>query len=130
MLDTNTCIYAIKQQPPKLIQRFKDFQVGELAISSIVYSELMYGIYNSDRIEYNLEKLNHFLNAIVIVDYDENVADFYGQIRTKLKKSGTPIGSNDLFIAAHALERKLPLVTNNQKEFSRVNSLKLENWIA
>ena len=129
LLDTNICIYLIKRKPPEVLQRFLQLSPGSVFISSVTTSELYYGAQKSQRVQTNLESLNHFLLSFRIVDYDESASFLYGELRADLEKRGQPIGPLDMMIAAHALSLDVPLVTNNTKEFERVKGLKLENWI-
>jgi len=129
MLDTNICIYIIKNKPHSVKERFQDFHIGELCISSITVSELMYGVYKSDYIAKNLNAIESFLLPFEIVEYDYNAAVEYGKIRATLEKKGKVIGNMDMQIAGHALALDMTLVTNNTKEFQRVDSLTLDNWV-
>lgn len=129
MLDTNICIYIIKNKPQTVKERFKQFEIGELCISSITVSELMYGVYKSQYMEKNLKAITAFLMPFDIIDYDYNASIEYGKIRAYLEKKGQIIGGMDMQIAAHALASDMTLVTNNTKEFERVQGLKLENWV-
>lgn len=128
MLDTNICIYIIKQQPPTVLERFMEYQVGDIGLSSITLSELRYGVAKSLHREKNAEALNEFIIPLEIAAYDEAAALAYGDIRATLEKAGTPIGSMDMLIAAHAMSQGLTLVTNNTREFSRVAGLNLADW--
>ena len=128
MLDTNICIYIIKQRPEKVFERFKACEVGDIGISSITLCELMYGVEKSQYQQKNKTALESFVLPLEIKTFDEMAAPSYGYIRTYLEKKGTPIGSLDLMIAAHASCLDSILVTNNEKEFSRVPNLKIENW--
>lgn len=129
LLDTNICIYLIKQKPVEILNRFKRFSLGQVGISSITLSELMFGIEKSQHREKNEIALTKFISSLVILPFDEKEAFCYGQIRASLEKAGTPIGSMDLLIAAHAKSLNIVLVTNNTKEFLRVKGLRLENWV-
>lgn len=129
MLDTNICIYIIKNKPQTVKERFKQFEIGELCISNITVSELMYGVYKSQYMEKNLKAITTFLMPFDIIDYDYNASIEYGKIRAYLEKKGQIIGGMDMQIAAHALASDMTLVTNNTKEFERVKGLKLENWV-
>lgn len=128
LIDTNICIYIMNKRPPEVIQRFKRQEVGQIGISSISVSELQYGVLKSKHRKENLNRLEKFLFPFQILAYDENVPRYYGEIRSYLELNGCPIGPLDLLIAAHALSRQLILVTNNEKEFLRIPSLKVENW--
>ena len=129
MLDTNICIYIIKNKPKNVREKFMTFDIGALVLSSITVSELYYGVYKSQYVEKNLLALEHFLRPFDIVDYDTKASIAYGKIRADLERKGTVIGGLDMQIAAHALSLELTLVTNNQKEFKRVLSLGLENCV-
>ncbi len=129
LLDTNICIYIIKQKPPEVLQRFNAYQVGDLGISSITVAELEFGVKKSKFPQKNQQALEQFLIPLNIVDFDRAAALIYGDIRAKLEKQGTPIGSLDTLIAAHALSLNITLITNNLKEFDRVQNLKLDNWV-
>jgi len=129
MLDTNICIYIIKKKPLNVLEKFKEFDIGEIALSSVTVSELYYGAFKSEHKEKNLSALEHFLQPFNIVEYDLKASIVYGKIRASLEKLGTPIGSLDMLIAAHALSLDMTLITNNTKEFERVDELKIENWV-
>lgn len=129
MLDTNICIYIIKKKPENVITKFKNLNQANICISSITYSELLYGVYKSKNVGKNLLALTMFLSNITILPYDENSSIDYGMLRSKLEKEGQPIGPLDMLIAAHAKASKSILVTNNIKEFSRIKDLVVENWI-
>ncbi len=130
LLDTNICIYIIKQKPLKVLQKFNTYNVGDIGISSITVAELEFGVQKSQFPRQNKQALAQFLLPLKIVDFDNTAATFYGNIRASLEKKGTPIDSLDTLIAAHAVSLQVTLVTNNEKEFSRVPNLKLENWVS
>ena len=129
MLDTNICIYIIKNKPKNVKERFREFEIGELCISTITVSELMYGAFKSEHKEKNLKAIESFLMPFEIVDYDFMASIEYGKIRAYLEKKGQVIGNMDMQIAGHALALDLVLVTNNTKEFNRVKGLELDNWV-
>ena len=129
MLDTNICIYIIKNKPQSARKKFLEFNIGELYISSITVSELIYGAYKSQFVQKNLEALKTFLLPFEIVDYDVSASMKYGELRASLEKVGKVIGNMDMLIAGHALALNMTLVTNNIKEFHRVEKLKLDNWV-
>jgi len=128
MLDTNTCIYVLKNRSEKLRKKFK--AIRSICISSVTYGELCFGIENSDpRLkEERYAQLVRFAQRLLIDPWDEEAARQYGLIRAFLKREGKIIGNNDLLIAAHARSLDAVLVTNNTKEFSRVPDLTLEDW--
>lgn len=129
MLDTNICIYIIKQKPKQVIEKLKKLHNANLCISSITYSELLYGVENSLNVHKNLLALTMFLSNVEILPYDENASIDYGLIRAELEKKGEPIGPLDMLIAAHAKSLRITLVTNNEREFRRVKGLNIENWV-
>ena len=128
MLDTNICIYAIKHKPPEVIKNFLSHDPDDLCISSITYAELMHGVEKSMAMEKNRVAITMFLSPISILDFDAYAAEEYGRIRADLERKGTPIGPMDMLIAAHAKSEDLILVTNNTREFERVNDLTVEDW--
>ncbi|MBI5142084.1 MAG: type II toxin-antitoxin system VapC family toxin [Nitrospirae bacterium] len=130
MLDTNICIYIIKQQPPAVLKRFMEYKVGDIVISSIALSELRYGVAKSGHREKNSKALVEFVIPLEIVPYDENAAMVYGDIRASLEKAGTPVGAMGMLIAAHAVSLNVSLVTNNTREFSRIPMLDVIDWSA
>ena len=128
MLDTNTCIFVLKNRPEKVKRKFK--AIKNICISSVTFGELCFGIENGDAHlrEKRWEQLDDFTQRILIDPWDEEAARHYGAIRALLKKEGNTIGNNDLLIAAHSRSIDSVLVTNNTKEFSRVPDLTLEDW--
>jgi len=129
MLDTNICIYIIKNKPQNVRERFEAIDASQLFLSSITVSELLYGAYKSQYVEKNLQALEIFFLKFQILDYDYSASDAYAKIRAYLEKQGRVIGAMDMQIAGHALANDLIVVTNNTKEFERVDSLILENWV-
>jgi len=130
MLDTNICIYVLKNHSEKLRHKFK--AIKNICISSITYGELCFGIENgsSSMREARWKQLDIFTQRLLIDPWNEDAARHYGSIRAILKKQGTLIGNNDLLISAHALSMNAVLVTNNVREFSRVPDLTIENWVS
>ncbi|MFM8658112.1 MAG: type II toxin-antitoxin system VapC family toxin [Chthoniobacterales bacterium] len=129
LLDTNTCIYLIKRSPEQVMRRFKRLRVGDVGVSAITVCELQFGVSNSSQPERNQRALTEFLGPLEALDFPAAAAAVYGEIRAHLQRSGKPIGSYDLLLAAHALHEDLTLVTNNMREFRRVPDLRAENWI-
>ena len=129
MLDTNICIYIIKHKPESVYRRLMKIRPEDVCISSITYSELSYGVEKSEQKDRNRLALTLMLSNIEILEFDTAAAEEYGNIRARLEKTGTLIGSLDMLIAAHAKASGCTLVTNNLKEFSRVEGLKAENWV-
>jgi tRNA(fMet)-specific endonuclease VapC len=128
LLDTNICIYIIKQQPAAVLKHFLEYEIGDIGISSITLSELRFGVAKSTQREKNAKALDEFIIPLEVVPYDEAAAHVYGDIRATLEKAGTPIGSMDMLIAAHAVSLGIPLVTNNTREFFRIPSITLIDW--
>ena len=128
MLDTNICIYIIREKPIKVLKKLRTFDLSDIVISAITHSELENGVAKSSRRKENREALIKFLAPLDIIPYDDKAAVDYGQIRTHLEKKGTVIGAMDMLIGAHARSIPVTLVTNNQKEFRRIPGLRVENW--
>ncbi|WP_269523694.1 type II toxin-antitoxin system tRNA(fMet)-specific endonuclease VapC [Coraliomargarita parva] len=128
LLDTNTCIFIINHKPECVRQKMQSIPIGDIGVSSVTVSELEYGVAKSAVVKKNQSALEKFLMPLEIIAYDESAARYYGVIRTQLEKKGTPIGSMDLMIAAHALSLGMAVVTNNLREFKRVQGLKVEDW--
>lgn len=129
MLDTNICIYIIKQQPQTVLERFAFHPVGELGISVITLAELEYGASKSSNPTRNREALEQFISPLELAAFGRPATLTYGRMRTLLEKRGRPIGSMDMLIAAHALSLEVKLVTNNIREFKRIPGLRVENWV-
>jgi len=127
LLDTDICIYAIKDRSDALRRKFNEKAEG-LCISSVTLSELYYGVFKSTRPDENRKVVTGFAARLPVLPFDEAVAHHAGDIRADLAKRGTPIGPYDVMIAATARSRGLVLVSNNEREFSRVDGLRLENW--
>jgi len=128
MLDTNTCIFAINKNPVVRARFIAEYPFG-IAISAITEAELWFGVENSAKPEKNSETLRVFLTTVEILPFDTLAAAEYGRVRTGLKRAGTPIGERDTLIATHAKALGLTLVTNNTREFERVEGLLLEDWL-
>ena len=128
MLDTNICIFAIKHKTDVVIKKILSLEPEELCISAITYAELTHGVEKSMAVGRNRVALSLFLSPITILEFDGHAAEEYGRIRTVLEKKGTPIGPMDMLIASHAKAEGLTLVTNNTREFSRVEGLVVEDW--
>ena len=129
LLDTNICIYIINKHPVQVIEHIKLLLPSQIKLSSISMAELEFGVSKSTNREKNRNALLHFASAFDIVDFNDADAEVFGIIRARLEKKGNIIGAYDMQIAAQAITRDLMLVTNNTSEFSRVDGIKLENWI-
>ncbi len=128
LLDTNICIYLIKKKPEGVLKRLRALDISTVAVSSITVAELQYGVAKSARPEQNALALAALLAPLDVLAFDDSAVATYGTVRAELERSGTPIGSLDSLIAAHALALGRTVVTNNTREFSKVVGLKLENW--
>jgi tRNA(fMet)-specific endonuclease VapC len=128
IFDTNICIYLIKRRSKQVVKHLESVEVGNVGISTITISELNYGVQKSDFPEKNEQALINFLMPFEILEFDYDAAYAYGKIRQKLESQGTPIGAMDMLIGAHAMSSGLTLVTNNEKEFERIEGLRIENW--
>ena len=130
LLDTNIWIYLMRNRPPEVRARFARLKPGAVMLSPVVLGELHVGWRKSAHAEANHVLLDHYVQGAELDPIDAAVAATYGDIRAELEASGTPIGANDLWIAAHARERHCVLVTDNAAEFSRVRGLRVEDWVA
>jgi tRNA(fMet)-specific endonuclease VapC len=128
MLDTDTCSYIMKRSQPPVLKRLQAVDVGDVCMSVITKAELLYGVEVSPRRVQDAAALAAFLPYVEAVDFSDDAALHYAEIRANLKKRGALIGANDLLIAAHARALGLTLVTNNTAEFERVDDLVIENW--
>lgn len=130
LLDTNICIYIAKHNPPAVRERFSRHQAAELAMSVITLGELRFGAEKSRSREQALQVIQALAAMIQPAPLPQNAGDHYGQIRAALQSQGRIIGNNDLWLAAHARAEGWTLVTNNEREFARVEGLRVENWVS
>jgi tRNA(fMet)-specific endonuclease VapC len=128
LLDTNICIYIAKHNPPAVKERFSQHTAAELAISVVTLGELRFGAEKSQSRERALKVINKLTSTMQIAPINDIVGEHYGQIRADLQQKGLIIGNNDLWLAAHARAEGWILVTNNEREFVRVQQLQVENW--
>tara|TARA_R110001583_G_scaffold189523_1_gene352591 strand:- start:554 stop:958 length:405 start_codon:yes stop_codon:yes gene_type:complete len=128
LLDTNICIYVIKNKPVECRELFRQ-HTGSMAISSVTLAELLYGARKSEQQVRNLRTVEEFAARLEVLDFDGHAADHFGDIRSTLEREGQTIGPYDLMIAGHARSEGLTLVTNNVKEFNRVAGLRVVNWV-
>lgn len=129
LLDSNACICLLNESASSnMARKLAELTPDDIRLCSIVKSELYYGAYKSTRRDRNLANLNRFFSQFISLPFDDNAAAIAGQVRAQLNVAGTPIGSNDLLIAAIALSNDLTLVTHNTREFGRINGLKYEDW--
>lgn len=130
LLDTNTCIRYLNKRSASIIARFHASTEGEIVICSVVKAELYLGALKSNTPEATLIKQRTFAERFISLPFDDSAVLAYASIRAELERKGTPIGSNDLMIAAIAQTHNLILVTHNLREFSRVEGLQIEDWEA
>ena len=128
ILDTNIVIYVIKKRPIGALEIF-NLNAGLMCISSITFAELLHGVEKSAKPEHNLRQVEDFVSRLEVLNYGMTAAVHYGDIRADLEKKGTMIGINDIHIAGHARSEGMILVTNNLREFDRVEGLRLSNWV-
>jgi len=128
MLDTNICIYTIKQKPLVVKEAFKK-HIGMMCISTITMTKLFYGAEKSLYPAKNIAVIEGFIAQLQVLTFDEEAATHTAQLRAELARVGTPIGAYDTMIAGHARSRGLIVVTNNTHEFERVSGLRIENWV-
>jgi tRNA(fMet)-specific endonuclease VapC len=128
MLDTNICIYIMLNRAPHLNARFERF-APRIGVSAITVAELYYGIEKSANQKANFQALRSFVDRLEVLSFPTGAAEHYGKVRAFLERAGTPIGTHDLLIGAHARSEGLTLVTNNRREFDRIPGLLVENWV-
>ena len=128
LLDTNICIYIINAKPPAVLARFQHYRMGDIGVCSVVAAELALGVAKSGSAR-NRQALEMVLAPLIVMPFDAAAVWFYGDLRADLERRGTPIGSLDTMIAAHALSQQALLVTNNIREFAVVPGLQLDNWV-
>jgi tRNA(fMet)-specific endonuclease VapC len=129
MLDTNFCIYVIKNYPPELRERFNSL-AEQLCVSSITIAELYYGAEKSARRLENLQAIGQFCARLDVLAFSAKAAAHFGEIRANIERLGTPVGLLDMLIGAHARAEGLIVVTNNAREFQRLPGLRVENWMS
>jgi len=128
LLDTNICIYLIKKKPQLVLERLEAIPLNQIFISIITVAELQYGVKKSSDPIKNQAALTEFLSSFSVINFDTQATFEYGNIRSDLERKGIPIGPLDTLIAAHAKSQSMTLVTNNVREFNRIEGLVLENW--
>ena len=128
MLDTNICIYVIKNRPAGLRERFNSL-ADQLCMSAITLAEVIYGAEKSARPVENLAIIEQFAARLDVLSFGERAATHYGQLRAELERAGHPVGIHDMMIGGHARSEGLTLVSNNLREFQRMEGLRLENWV-
>jgi tRNA(fMet)-specific endonuclease VapC len=129
LLDTNICIYIRQQRPATVPKRFLEVAAGDVVMSEITWGELVYGAEKSRRRDEAMRRLEELATIIPVQPLPADTGIAYGKFRATLEKAGQIIGGNDLWIAAHAFAAELVVVTNNEREFRRIKTLKVENWV-
>ena len=129
LLDTNICIHLINMRPASVLDAIRSKHPDEISISSITIAELNYGAERSRNPHQNRIAILEFLIPFSLLDFDQRAASSYGKIWKELESKGTPIGPMDLLLASQATAHNLIFVTNNEKEFKRIDSLRSENWL-
>ena len=130
LLDTDICIYAVVRRSRSVLARFDALKPGEAALSVIAFGELCTGAAKSSHPQGAWKNLAALITVAGIMPLPAEAARRYGELRAALERKGTPVGANDLWVAAHALAEGLTLVTHNERKFHRVPKLKVENWAA
>jgi tRNA(fMet)-specific endonuclease VapC len=128
MLDTNICVYVLKNRPEQLREKFNRL-AGQLCISTISLAELLYGVEKSSRPNENRQAVEQLVARLGVLPFSASAASHYGQIRVALEGAGRPIGAHDMLIGAHARSEGMTVVTNNLREFERIPELRTENWV-
>jgi tRNA(fMet)-specific endonuclease VapC len=128
LLDTNICIYIRRRRPAAVLERFRQLAPGEAVLSVITYGELVYGAEKSQLREQAHRQLAELAGLLPVMELPMRAGEFYGSIRATLAAAGDMIGNNDLWIAAHAKAASLILITNNEREFRRIQGLEIQNW--
>lgn len=129
MLDTDICVELLRGRAVQVFDRLRRLPADDVAISAITLAELQFGVSRTARPAHHALLLAQFCAPLAILPFDEPAAEVYGQVRLKLEMAGKPIGPMDTLIAAHALSQDATLITNNQREFRRVDGLKVVNWL-
>ena len=128
MLDTDACAFILRKSSQALLQRIAQVPLSQQVISGVTLAELLYGLQVASKKKANQEVFNLMMRHLTVLDWTSQAADHYADIRHTLQKTGSQIGANDLFIAAHARSLGATIVTNNTKDFTRVKGLAVENW--
>jgi tRNA(fMet)-specific endonuclease VapC len=129
LLDTDTCSYIMKRHPLSVLKRLQATEASQVGISVITLAELRYGVERLNSSRFTQQDIDFFINYLIVHSWDAAASQHYAVLRTELERNGTPIGNMDMLIAAHALSLDAVLVSNNQRHFSRIKGLKLENWV-
>ncbi len=128
LLDTNICVAWLNGADATLRKKLEHAPVGDVFVCAVVKAELLYGARKSARVSHNLERLERFFSGLPSLPFDDDAAEVYGAVRAQLERQGTPLGPNDLMIAAIALVNDSTLITRNDREFRPVVGLRIEVW--
>jgi tRNA(fMet)-specific endonuclease VapC len=128
MLDTDICSYIMREKPIQVLERFDLYEMEQFCISVVSYAEFIYGIQKSSHPEKHKQLVENFILHVDIIPWNRSAAEQYGQIRKELENRGQAVGNMDMMIAAHARSLGMTLVTNNERHFSRIAGLTIENW--
>lgn len=128
MLDTDICSFILKRSHQPVLRRLQRVATKDVCISVVTLAELLFGVELSPRQEQDSAAVESFLRHLAVLDFPDEAATHYAKIRAVLQRRGALIGANDLFIAAHARSMDAILVTNNPREFGRIEGLLIENW--
>ncbi len=127
IVDSDILIYFLKHHP-QVTEKFERTDPDQIGTTIINHAELLFGAYNSAKVQQNLDNIKSFLESISIVNFDQNASETFAKLKTNLRKSGKVIADLDLMIASICLSNDFILVTNNTKHFGRIEELKIENW--
>lgn len=128
MLDTDTCVFILRRSSAAILERIQTVPVQQQVLSVVTYAELLYGLQLASKKKSNQVAVEALVRHLAVLDWPQDAAKHYAEIRADLKKKGSMIGANDLLIAAHAHSLGAVVVTNNTKDFARVKGLRIENW--
>jgi tRNA(fMet)-specific endonuclease VapC len=130
MLDTDTCVFVLRRTSDALLERIQAVPLVQQAISVVTYAELLYGVQVSSKKRANQDAVDVLVRHLPVLEWSQDAARHYAEIRADLNKKGSMIGANDLMIAAHARSLAAVVVTNNTRDFGRVKGLEVENWMS
>ncbi|MEK8018626.1 MAG: type II toxin-antitoxin system VapC family toxin [Candidatus Parabeggiatoa sp.] len=129
LLDTDTCSYIMKRHPLSVLKHLQTIEMSTIGISSMTLAELRYGVERLNSSRFTQQDVDLFVTHLTVFAWDAEATQYYAILRADLERKGLPIGNMDMLIAAHSLRLNAILVTNNQRHFSRIAGLKLENWV-
>jgi tRNA(fMet)-specific endonuclease VapC len=130
MLDADTCVFVLRRTSDALLERIQAVPLVQQAISVVTYAELLYGVQVSSKKRANQDAVDVLARHLPVLEWSQDAARHYAEIRADLNKKGSMLGANDLMIAAHARSLAAVVVTNNTRDFGRVKGLEVENWMS